>query len=322
MSKAVFLDQTGGADAFCVRDHDPGEPGAGEIRVKNTAVGLNFIDIYQRQGLYPVSLPAILGSEAAGIVEAAGEGASFSAGDRVAYITGAGAYSEATIVPSAVAASIPDSIDDDTAAAVFLKGLTAEMLLRQVFALGPDHACLIYAAAGGVGTILTQWACAIGADVIGVVGSSDKATAVKTFGARDTIIRTETESIANDVRRLTSGRGVDVVYDSVGEATFEASLDSLAMRGHMVTYGNASGPVPAVQPLELSRRGSLTLTRPSLFHYATPDRLPDMARALFDVIGSGAVNPHIGHRFALDEIADAHHLLESGESSGAIILKP
>ena len=323
MKKAVFLDDVGGPERFSLREHDPGAPGATDILVRNGAIGLNFIDIYQRQGLYPVAFPAILGQEGSGVVEAVGSDvANFKPGDRVAYLSGAGAYATATVCPAGVAAKIPDGVDDETAAAVFLKGLTAHMLVRDVFVLGANHSCLVYAASGGVGTLLVQWAAHLGARVIGVVGAEEKAAAARAGGASDVIIRTKTDSISAEVRKLTDGRGVDVVYDSVGAATFEASLDSLALRGHMVTYGNASGPVPPVRPLDLSRRGSLTLTRPTLFHYATPDRLPDMAAALFEMIGKGAVKPHIGHRFSLDQIEDAHRLLESGESSGAIIIMP
>ncbi len=323
MGNAVFLDEVGGPEQFRLREHDPGAPGAADILVRNGAVGLNFIDIYQRQGLYPVSFPAILGQEGAGVVDAVGRDVKdFKPGDRVAYLSGGRAYATATVCPAAVAAKIPDGVDDETAAAVFLKGLTAHMLVRDVFALGPEHACLVYAASGGVGTLLVQWAARIGARVIGVVGSEEKAAAAKAGGASDVIIRTKTDSISAEVRNLTGGRGVDVVYDSVGAATFEASLDSLAPRGHMVTYGNASGPVPPVSPLDLSQRGSLTLTRPTLFHYATPDRLPAMAATLFDMIGKGALKPHIGHQFPLVEIKAAHQLLESGKSAGAIVLTP
>lgn len=323
MEQAVILDAVGGAERFALREHAPGAPGPGDILVRNAAIGLNFIDIYQRKGLYPVTFPAILGQEGAGTIEAVGEGVTpLKPGDRVAYLSGGGAYATSTICPQGVAAIIPDGVDDDTAAAVFLKGLTAHMLVRDVFALAPHHTCLIYAASGGVGTLLTQWAAHIGARVIGVVGSEEKAKTARKNGAADVILRTDTDSISADVRKLTNGRGVDVVYDSVGEATFEASLDSLALRGHIVTYGNASGPVPAVQPLDLARRGSLTLTRPTLFHYATPDRLPAMASTLFDLIASGALKPEISVRFSLKDIASAHRLLESGDSAGAIVITP
>lgn len=320
--KAVILNDHGGPENFIVQDHALPKPGADQIQVRHRAIGLNFIDIYQRKGLYPVSLPAILGTEAAGVVDAVGEGVkALKAGDRVAYIAAGGTYAEAANVPAGSAAKIPDGVSDEEAAAVFLKGLTVEMLVRQVYPLKAGESCLVHAAAGGVGTLLCQWAKHIGARVIAVVGSEEKQAVARDNGADEIIIRTKTDSIAGDVRRLTNGAGVQVAYDSVGEATFEASLDSLALRGHMVTYGNASGPVPAVAPLDLSRRGSLTLTRPSLFHYATPDRLPDMAAALFDMIAKGALIPKIEHRFKLEDIESAHRLLESGKSAGAIVIK-
>lgn len=321
MSKAVFLDEHGEPEGFALRERELAAPAAGEIRVRHTAIGLNFIDIYQRKGLYPLSLPAVLGSEAAGVVEAAGAGVSgFKPGDRIAYVAGGGAYAEAANASAAMAAKIPDGVSDEEAAAVFLKGLTAEMLVRQIYPLKPGDVCLVHAAAGGVGTLLCQWAKHLGARVIAVVGSEGKAAAARANGADEVIVRTQTDSIAGEARRLTGGKGVDVVYDSVGAATFEASLDSLALRGHMITYGNASGPVPAVAPLELMRRGSLTLTRPSLFHYATPDRLPAMAADLFAMVANGALKPKIAHRFPLADVAEAHRLLESGKTEGAIVL--
>ncbi len=323
MTQAIFIDAHGGPEVFSLRDHDLPPPAAGEIRVRHSAIGLNFIDIYQRTGLYPVALPAILGCEASGVVEAVGDGVDgFTTGDRIAYFTTGGAYAQAANVPAAIAAKIPDGVSDEIAAAVFLKGMTAEMLVRQVYTLTANHACLIHAAAGGVGTLLCQWAKHIGARTIAVVGTEEKAATAKDSGADDVIIRTQTKSISNDIRRLTGGRGVDVVYDSVGAATFQGSLDSLAMRGHMVTYGNASGPVPAVEPLDLCRRGSITLTRPTLFHYATPERLPNMAATLFALIVEGALKPKVGHRFELSDIAAAHRLLEGGNSIGAIVLNP
>ncbi|MHA7870961.1 MAG: quinone oxidoreductase family protein [Hyphococcus sp.] len=323
MTKAAFIDENGGPEVFSLREHALPAPAEGQIRVRHGAIGLNFIDIYQRKGLYPVSMPAILGSEAAGVVEETGAGVDgFAPGDRVAYIAGGGAYAGAAVVPAAMAAKIPDAVDDETAAALFLKGLTVEMLVRQVFRLEASHSCLVFAAAGGVGSLLCQWARHIGATVIAVVGSDEKVARAKDNGADHVINRMRTDQIAAEVRSLTDGRGVDVVYDSVGEATFEASLNSLAMRGHMVTYGNASGPVPAIAPLELSRRGSLTLTRPSLFHYATPERLPAMAAALFETAAAGALSARVDHRFALNDIAAAHRLLESGDSAGAIVITP
>lgn len=323
MTKAAFIDAHGGPEVFVLRNYAPPAPRPGDILVRHHAVGLNFIDIYKRTGLYPVTLPAILGSEAAGTVEAVGDGVeSFEPGDRVAYIGAGGAYAEMATVPAVSAAKVPDNVSDEAAAAMFLKGLTVEMLVRQVFTLKAGHQCLVYAAAGGVGSLLCQWARHLGARVIGVVGSVDKAPIAEAAGAHDVIIRTQTETIAGSVRKLTDDQGVDVVYDSVGEATFEASLDSLALRGHMVTFGNASGPAPAISPLDLSRRGSLTLTRPTLFHYATPEGLPGMANALFSNIADGVLKPNISHTFSLEKIAEAHRLLESGTSVGAIIVKP
>ncbi|HOP20674.1 MAG TPA: quinone oxidoreductase [Amphiplicatus sp.] len=323
MGKAVFIDSTGGPEGFRVGERADPSPGPGEIAVANSASGVNFIDIYQRRGLYPVSLPAILGQEGAGKVIAVGEGvAAFRPGDRVAYLSGGGSYASVTLAPAVMAAKIPGGVSDDIAASVFLKGLTAEMLVRDVFPLNDGHTALVYAAAGGVGSILVQWASKLGAEVIAVVGDEAKAAAARSYGANYTINRKETHSIASEVRRITGGRGVDVAYDSVGAATFEASLDSLAMRGMMVSYGNASGPVPPFSPLELSRRGSLFLTRPTLFHYATPERLPSMAADLFEMIASGAIKIPAPTVYPLEKTADAHEFLESGASSGAIILKP
>ncbi len=320
--KEIVLTAAGGPENFKVRDAVPAAVPHGHIRVRNKAIGVNFIDIYQRKGLYPITTPAVLGQEGAGEVVEAGDGATFGPGDRVAYLSGLGAYAEETIVDAAKAALIPAGVKDDLAAASFLKGLTAEMLLRQVFRLKAGETALITAAAGGVGSLLCQWAAHLGARVIAVVGEPSKTAAAKANGADDVIDRSAVTNIAGAVRTLTDGRGADVVYDSVGAATFQASLDSLALRGMMVTYGNASGPVPPVAPLELTRRGSLTLARPSLFHYATPDRLPLMAASVFDLIGRGVLNPTIAATFPLEAAADAHRLLEAGKTIGAIILKP
>lgn len=323
MGRAVVIRQTGPADVLEHSERPDPTPGPDEILIENAAVGVNFIDIYRRRGLYPASMPAILGEEGAGRVIAAGEKATrFKPGDRVAYLSGGGAYASATLAPAVMAAAIPDAISDETAASVFLKGLTAHMLVRDVFPLREKHTALVYAAAGGVGCLLVQWADRLGAEVIAVVGDERKAALARSYGANYVIIRTKTKSISAEVRKITRGRGVDVVYDSVGAATFEASLDSLAMRGMMVSYGNASGPVPAMAPLELARRGSLFLTRPTLFHYATPERLPSMAADLFEMIEKGALKPPAPTVFPLEQAAQAHRLLESGESAGPIILKP
>ncbi|NWG93236.1 MAG: quinone oxidoreductase [Parvularculaceae bacterium] len=320
--RTVTLKAVGGPENFALEAAPRAPLADGHIRVRNNAVGVNFIDIYQRKGLYPIATPCVLGQEGAGLVCEAGAGAPFKTGDRVAYLSGAGAYAEETVVDGGRAALIPAGVGDDVAAASFLKGLTAEMLLRQVYPLRPGQTALVTAAAGGVGTLLTQWAAHLGARVIAIVGGAEKVAAAKANGAADIIDRSVTKDTAGAVRALTGGRGVDVVYDSVGAATFDSSLDSLALRGMMVSYGNASGPVPPVAPLDLTRRGSLTLARPSLFHYATPDRLPAMASAVFDLIARGVLKPTIAARFPLERAADAHRFLESGKAIGAIILEP
>lgn len=320
--KEIVLTALGGVENFAVRNASSQVVPHGSIRVRNSAVGVNFIDIYQRRGLYPVAVPCVLGQEGAGVVDEAGAGSPFRKGERVAYLSGAGAYAEKTVVGAAVAARIPDRVSDESAAASFLKGLTADMLLHDVFPLNSGHSALITAAAGGVGTILTQWAAHLGARVIAVVGGPAKVSVAKENGASDVIDRSTTPDVATEVRRLTNGRGVDVAYDSVGAATFESSLNSLALRGMMVTYGNASGPVPPVAPLELARRGSLSLVRPTLFHYATPDRLPEMAARLFDLVANGVLKPKVAAVLPLEKAGDAHRLLESGETTGSIILKP
>ncbi len=320
--REIVLTAVGGPEHFAVRQATRPPLPYGSIRVRNNAVGVNFVDIYQRKGLYPIRIPAVLGQEGAGVVEEVSPGAPFRRGDRVAYLSGAGAYADETIVDAVRATLIPSGVSDDVAAAGFLKGLTAEMLLRQVFPLAAGQTALVTAAAGGVGSLLTQWATHLGARVIAVVGGAEKVAAAKANGAADIIDRSVTSNTAAAVRPLTGGRGVDVVYDSVGAATFDSSLDSLAMRGMMVSYGNASGPVPPIALLELTRRGSLTLSRPSLFHYATPERLPAMAKTVFDLIADGVLKPTIAARLPLEKAADAHRLLESGRTIGAIILTP
>jgi NADPH2:quinone reductase len=321
--KAVVVAAPGGPEVLRLEDQPRPEPGAGEIVVANRAIGLNFIDIYQRKGLYPVAFPAVLGTEGAGVVARVGAGVrAFREGDRAVYLSGGGAYAEETRVPAAMAANTPATMADEIAASAFLKGMTAEMLVNQVFRLEAGMTALVYAAVGGVGAILTQWAAHKGARVIAVVGDAAKERLARDYGASEVIIRTKTDAIAARVRELTEGRGVAVVYDSVGAATFEASLDSLALRGMMVSYGNASGPVPAVQPLELGRRGSLSLCRPSLFHFATPERLPGMARNLFAMIEAGAIRLAPPRVFPLAKAAEAQALLESGATTGALVLRP
>ena len=323
MAKSIILDKTGGPEVFRVETTPMPDPKPGEIIVGNTAIGLNFIDIYQRTGLYPMPLPLVLGSEAAGRIEAIGDGVTgFKQGDRVAYFTTHGAYADYTAIPAALAVKIPDDVKETTAAAIFLKGMTVQMLVRQIYPLQKGDSCLVYAAAGGVGSLLCQWANKLGARVIGVVGSSEKTGLAKFHGATNVINRTEVENIAAEVRKLTNNQGVNVVYDSVGKATFEASLDSLAPRGMMVTYGNASGPPPAIAPSDLARRGSLSLIRPTLFHFATDTTRGPIATELFEALSDGTLKTPNPTSFPLVEVADAHRLLESGTSTGPIILIP
>jgi len=300
------------------------QPGPGQIRVRHAAIGLNFIDVYHRTGLCPLPLPAGLGMEAAGTVEAVGEGVTrFKTGDRVAYASGpAGAYAEAHVVDAARAVSVPDGVSLEIAAAVMLKGMTAEMLVRRVFHVKQGHDILVHAAAGGVGLILCQWAKAIGARVIGSVGSEAKAELARAHGCDD-IILYDREDVAERVKALTDGKGVAVAYDSVGKATFDASLASVRRRGTVVVFGDASGPVPPVDPLRLSRGGSLFLTRPTLFDYvATTEELDASAAALFEMIQSGRIKVEIGQTFPLDQVQQAHQALEGRGTTGSTLLIP
>ena len=320
---AVQAREAGGPEVLEVIEVETPAPDPGSILVRHAAVGLNFIDTYQRSGLYPVNLPQVLGSEAAGIVEAVGEGVTrFAVGDRVAYSGSLGAYAEAHVVLAGRAVRVPDAIPLDIAAASLLKGMTAEFLLRRCYPLKAGETCLIHAAAGGVGQILVQWAKSLGATVIATAGGPEKLQIAGDLGA-DHLIDYKTEDVAARVREITGGAGVPVAYDSVGEATFEATLGSLAKRGLFVSFGNASGPVPAFAPLRLSRAGSLYLTRPTLFDYtATTEELDESAAALFAVIASGQVAVTIGQRFALKDAAKAHTALEGRATTGSTVLEP
>ncbi|MBO9710065.1 MAG: quinone oxidoreductase [Caulobacter sp.] len=296
-------------------------PGPGQVLVRHAAVGLNFIDTYHRGGLYPLKTPAVLGLEAAGVVEAVGEGVDrFVVGDRVAYNGTLGAYAEAAVVPADRAVKVPGAVSLETAAAVMLKGMTAEFLVRRCHRVEPGQTVLIHAAAGGVGQILVQWSKALGAIVIATVGSEGKAEIARKLGADHVIL--DGEDIAARVAEITEGQGVAVVYDGVGKATFEASLKSLGRRGVLATFGNASGPVPPIAPLELSGK-SLFLTRPRLFDYiATTAELDESAAALFAVLESGAVKIDIGQRFPLAEARAAHEALEGRRTTGSTLLIP
>ncbi len=320
---AVRARQAGGPEVLEAIEIDTPSPGPGQILVRHEAIGLNFIDTYQRSGLYPVRYPAVLGQEAAGVVEAVGEGAAgFNPGERVAYAGASGAYSQAQVVSAARAIKLPEGISNRVAAASLLKGMTAEYLLLRCFPVQRGQSILVHAAAGGVGTILVQWAKALGARVIGTAGSEEKATLARSFGC-DEVVLYRREDVARRVRELTEGAGVPVVYDSVGRDTFEASLTSLARRGVLVSFGNASGPVGPIDPLILSRNGSLFLTRPTLADYtASTDELNQSAQALFSMITSGKVRIEVGQTFPLREARQAHEALQARATHGASLLLP
>ncbi len=322
--KAIRIETTGGPDVLrCVEMEAPA-PGPGEIRIRPGAIGVNFIDTYQRSGLYPVALPSGLGLEAAGVIDAiATDVTRFKLGDRAGFCTGPiGAYAEAHCVNADRAVKLPDAISDDIAAACLLKGMTARYLLRKTFPVQRQHVVLIHAAAGGVGQIAVQWAKHLGATVIAIVGADAKAEIATRLGA-DHVIVSARETIAERVRALTNGEGVDVVYDSVGKDTFEASLDSLKPLGLFVSFGNASGPAPPLNPQILSMKGSLFFTRPTLFHYTrTPALLQETADDLFAVIASGAVKIAPPTRYKLEKAADAHRDLEARGTTGSLVLTP
>ncbi|HEX3701145.1 MAG TPA: quinone oxidoreductase [Phenylobacterium sp.] len=322
--RAVRFSRIGGPEVLELVDIDMPAPKPGQVLVRHEAIGINFIDTYHRTGLYPVKLPSGLGSEAAGVVEAVGDGVTrFKVGDPVAYAGGAlGAYAEYGVVSAERAVKPPPGIDARTAAAALLKGMTVEFLLRRCHAVQPGETILVHAAAGGVGQIMVQWAKTLGAVVIATVGSQDKAARARELGADHVILYRE-QDVAAEVRRITEGRGVPVAYDSVGKDTFEGTLASLARRGLFVSFGNASGPAPAVEPGRLSRAGSLYLTRPTLFDYiATTPELDASAEALFALIGSGQVKVEVGQTFPLAEAAKAHEALESRATIGASLLIP
>jgi NADPH2:quinone reductase len=320
--KAAQISTVGGPDVFEFVDLPDPTIGENDILIRQDAIGLNFIDTYRRTGLYPVAIPAILGSEGAGIVEAAGSAVTrFKVGDRAAYAGGLGAYGQKVRLAADRAVPLPSSVSTRVAAASMLKGMTAEFLTR-IWPLTAGEAVLVHAAAGGVGGILTQWLKHLGVMVIATVGTDAKAELALSNGC-DHVIMANDADISGKVRSFTNGKGVKVVYDSVGKDTFEASLASLAKRGLFVSFGNASGPVPPVAPLRLSQAGSLFITRPTLFDYiATTEELDRSAAALFEVIGSGAVRIGIGQEWPLAEVAKAHEALEARRTTGATLLIP
>lgn len=321
--RAIRIDQTGGPEMMRLEAREAPAPGPGQIRLKLEAIGVNFIDVYHRTGLYPLALPSGLGLEGAGVVETVGEGVErFQVGQRAGFCTGPiGAYAEMAIVPADRAVRLPDGISTEIAAASLLKGMTARYLLRKTFPVKPGDVVVIHAAAGGVGQIAVQWAAHLGAEVIAVTGSPEKAAIATRLGAAHSLVLGR-DDIPGRVREI-SGEGAAVVYDSVGKDTFQLSLDCLAPLGVMVSYGNASGPVPPVEPQLLSLKGSLFLTRPTLFHYTrTPELLQETADDLFGVIGSGVVNIAPPTRYALADAAQAHADLEGRRTTGSLVLVP
>jgi NADPH2:quinone reductase len=320
---AIQAVQAGGPEVLEAVQLDRPIPGAGQVLVRHEAIGLNYIDTYQRSGLYPMRYPSVLGQEAAGVVEALGEGVTqFKAGDRVVYSGMGGAYAEFQSVPEARTLHLPDSVSFEVGAASLLKGMTTEFLVRRCYPLKAGQTILVHAAAGGVGTLLVQWAKAIGATVIGTVGSAEKAALAKSLGC-DHVILYRQEDVAARVREITGGAGVPVAYDSVGKDTFEATMASLARRGLFVSFGNASGPVPAFEPLRLSRAGSLFFTRPTMGDYtATRAELEESSGQLFGMIAAGKLRIEIGQRFKLADARKAHEALQGRETIGASVLLP
>jgi len=324
MTFAIRIHRTGGPEVLSWEKVPVGDPASGEARIRHEAVGLNFIDTYHRSGLYPLPLPSGIGLEGAGVVVAVGEGVTeVRPGDRVAYAGGpVGAYSQERCLPAHRLLKLPDNIDFRTGAAMMLQGLTSAYLLRRTYRVQAGETILIHAAAGGVGLIACQWAKALGATVIGTVSSDAKAELAKRHGC-DHIIHYTREDVAKRVRELTDGEGVAVVYDGVGKDTFMASLDSLRIRGMMVTFGNASGPVPPFDALLLSQKGSLFITRPVLANYtAKREELVELGAELFDVVTSGKVRIEVHQTYALADATQAHRDLEARKTTGSTVFLP
>jgi NADPH:quinone reductase len=321
---AIRFSQTGGPEVLHMEAVEVPPPGAGEVRIRHTAIGLNYIDTYHRSGLYKLPMPSGIGLEAAGIVEDVGQGVTaLKVGDRVAYGTGTpGAYSEARNFPANRLVKLPDSISDETAAGMMLKGMTARYLLRATYVVKPGDTILMHAAAGGVGLILTQWAKALGARVIGTVGSANKVDVARAHGC-DVVINSSVEDVVKRVRDETGGKGVPVVYDGVGQATVMTSLDCLQLRGLLVSFGNASGPVKDFDLGLLAAKGSLYVTRPTLFSYtATDEDFRATAQDLVDVVASGKVKVPVNQRYKLADASLAHRDLEARKTTGTTVLLP
>jgi NADPH2:quinone reductase len=321
MPHAIKIHETGGPEVLKWEEVEVGEPGPGQIKLKQEAAGLNFIDVYHRTGLYPQSLPFTPGVEGAGVIESIGPDVEhLKPGDRVAYAGPIGGYAEERLIDADRVVKLPKSIDAERAAAMMLQGMTAQMLLRSVFPVAKGDTILIHAAAGGVGLIMCQWAAALGATVIGTVGTEEKAELARNHGCAHPIVYSKQDFVA-EVQRITGGEKLPVVYDSVGRDTFMRSLDCLKPRGLMVSFGNASGPVEPFSPLVLSQKGSLYLTRPTLFHYvATRQQLEQSAGELFDVVRNGKVKIEVQQRFALKDAAEAHRALQARRTTGSTVL--
>ena len=325
MSLSIVMREYGGPEVLTAVETETGNPGPGQIRLRQTAVAVNFHDIYVRTGLYrTLTLPGIPGLEAAGVVEDVGPGVTaFATGDRVAYMTlGYGGYATERNLPADLAVKIPEGVDDATAASVYLKGLTAEMLVRRVHPIKPGETILVHAAAGGVGNLLVQWAVRLGATVIGTAGSAEKLEFARQAGCTH-VINYRTENFVDSIREITNGLGVDVVYDSVGRDTFKGSLESLARCGHLVNFGQSSGPVDPVAPSELFGK-SLTLSRPNVFHYAVKDRatLEEVSASLFQGFVEGWLAAPAPVQLPLADAAEAHRRVESRTVSGSVVLRP
>ena len=324
MPKAIRFHKTGGPEVLVWEDVEVGDPASGQVRIRHHAIGVNYLDTYHRSGLYPLPLPSGIGSEGAGVVEAVGAGVTdLKPGDRVAYAGGApGAYAEVRLYPADRVVTVPEGISFETAAAMMLKGMTAQYLIKRTFKVEAGMTVLWHAAAGGVGLIASQWLRALGVAVIGTVGSDAKATLAKAHGCEHTVVYTR-ENFVERVKEITGGKGVPVVYDSVGKLTFMGSLDCLQPLGMMVSFGNASGPVDPISPAILAPKGSLYLTRPTLVHYtAKRADLVASANDLFEVVKAGKVKIEIAQRYALKDAAQAHRDLEARKTTGSTILLP
>lgn len=317
----IQINETGGPEVLTKVSMEPRRPGPGEALVRQSAAGLNFIDTYHRSGLYPVKMPFTLGSEGAGTVESVGDGVeNIKPGDRVAYL-GAGAYATHFTGPASRMLKLPEGVSEEDGAATLLKGLTAWMLLFEVYRPEPGETALVWAPVGGVGSLLVPWATSLGVRVLAVTSSEEKAEMARKAGASDVIF--SHEDVASRAKALTGGKGVDVSYDSVGKSSAMASLDSLKPRGWYVSFGNASGAVDPIAPVELSKRGSLVMTRPGLFHFINSEKgLHKGASALFGALRAGTFKAHVGQTFDLADAAEAHRAIESGKTTGSTLLKP